>query len=149
MPGRNNSRRWGLAAAFSVRSERTARFSTPAWSTAMFMCACPAATRKPPAGAGSRLILPRSQRTADMRTRPALRAQGGAISGMVRAQGKEGAAQETAGGGYESRKFKFAERVNYAELHDFVVYIDQPSTEKLTPPAQPVQVLTTRRVSQK
>ena len=80
---------------------------------------------------------------------PALRAQAGAISGTVRAQGKEAVAQETAGAGYESRKFKFAERVNYAELHDFVVYIDQPSTEKPTPPAQPVQVLTTRRVSQK
>jgi plastocyanin len=68
---------------------------------------------------------------------------------MVRAQGKEGAAPEAAGGAYESRKFKFAERVNYAELRDFVVYIDQSSGEKVSPPAHPVQVITTRRVSQK
>ena len=72
----------------------------------------------------------------------------GTILGTVRAQGKEGAGQEATGGQYESRKFKFAERVNYAELRDFVVYIDQPGTDKPVPPAQPVQVVTTKKVSQ-
>lgn len=75
--------------------------------------------------------------------------QAGTISGTVRARGKEGVGTEATGGAYESRKFKFAERVNYAELRDFIVYIDQPSSEKLAPPAQAVQVITTRKVSQK
>jgi len=75
--------------------------------------------------------------------------QAGTISGLVRAQGKEGSEQDVASGKYESRKFKFAERINYADLHDFVVYIDQTPDQKPKPPAQPVQVITTKRVSQK
>src|SRR2546423_1385634 len=75
--------------------------------------------------------------------------QAGTITGVVRAQGKEGADLDVTSGKYESRKFKFAERINYAELHDFIIYIDQPATEKPKPPAQPVQVITTKRVSQK
>ena len=75
--------------------------------------------------------------------------QAGTITGLVRAQGKEGAEEDVANGKYESRKFKFAERINYAELHDFVVSIDQPPDQKPKPPAQPVQVITTKRVSQK
>ena len=51
----------------------------------------------------------------------------GSISGVVRAEGKEAPAADGAGGKYDSRKFKFAERVNYAELRDFVVYIDHPA----------------------
>lgn len=77
-----------------------------------------------------------------------LTANAGAIHGIVRAQGKTGADQELAGGKYDSRKFKFIARINYAELRDFVVYIDQPVAEKARPPAQPVQVIT-RRVTQR
>ncbi len=73
----------------------------------------------------------------------------GTVTGTVRAQGKEGADQEAGGGKYDSRKYKFAERINYAELHDFVVYIDQASGRPLVPPAKPVQVVTTKKVSQK
>jgi plastocyanin len=76
-------------------------------------------------------------------------AQAGTIRGTVRAQGKDGADQEAAGGKYDSRKFKFAERVNYADLHDFVVYIDQPGSAKPAPPEKPVQIITTKRVTQK
>ena len=54
----------------------------------------------------------------------------GTIKGSVRAQGKEGADQNAADGKYDSRKFKFAERVDYSALRDFVVYIDQPFAEK-------------------
>src|SRR2546426_9798583 len=72
----------------------------------------------------------------------------GTIKGIVRAQGKEGAEQSAADGKYESRKFKFAERVDYSAMRDFVVYIDQPLAEKPAPPANPVQVVT-RKVSQK
>jgi plastocyanin len=75
-------------------------------------------------------------------------AHAGTISGTVRAQGKEGADQDVTTGKYESRKFKFVERINYAELKDFVVYIDQPTGEKTAPPARPVQVVT-KRVTQK
>jgi plastocyanin len=47
----------------------------------------------------------------------------GTISGTVHAQGKEGANADGAGGGYASKKLKFAERINYDEIHPFVVYI--------------------------
>jgi len=73
----------------------------------------------------------------------------GTITGTVRAQGKEGADQELATRQYDSRKFKFVERINYAELHDFIVYLDQPFTNKTALPARPVQVITKKRVSQK
>jgi len=78
-----------------------------------------------------------------------LQTHAGTILGTVRAQGKEGADQDTTGGKYDSRKFKFIERINYAELKDFVVYIDQPPSEKPAPPSHPVQVITTKRVTQK
>ena len=50
--------------------------------------------------------------------------QAGSIVGTVRAQGKEGASEDLAAGKYDSRKFKFIERINYAEMRDFIVYID-------------------------
>ena len=73
----------------------------------------------------------------------------GTISGIVRAQGKEGADEGAAAGKYDSRKFKFAERVNYAELRDFVIHIDQPAPSKVVLPQQPVQVITTKKISQR
>jgi plastocyanin len=48
----------------------------------------------------------------------------GTISGFVRAQGKEGADGDAAGGSYASKKLKFAERINYDEIRPFVVYIE-------------------------
>jgi plastocyanin len=73
----------------------------------------------------------------------------GTITGIVRAQGKEGAAQDMASGKYDSRKFKFVERINYAELRDFVVYIDETPAQTPKPPAEPVQVVTTKKITQK
>lgn len=74
----------------------------------------------------------------------------GDIIGVVRADGKNTAEASAPGGGYESRKFKFAERVNYAELRDFVVFIDGPMENlPVTPPAKPATVETRRSVSQK
>lgn len=64
----------------------------------------------------------------------------GTISGTVRAKGRS--ELEEQGGKYDSRKFKFAEKVDYEEMRDFVVYIDQPPTEKVAPPAKPVEVVT-------
>jgi len=56
-----------------------------------------------------------------------LSATAGNITATVQAGGKAGA---NPGGGsdgkYDSRKFKFVERIDYKELHDFVVYIDGP-----------------------
>jgi plastocyanin len=71
----------------------------------------------------------------------------GNITGTVRAQGKEGAPSDVAGGKYGSRQFKFVERVNYEEMRDFVVYIDGPiGTNVAAPPSEPKQVITRRPV---
>src|ERR1041384_421150 len=72
------------------------------------------------------------------------------ISGIVRAEGKQSSDSDPSGGKYESRQFKFVERIDYAELHDFVVYIDGPmGTNTVAPPSQPKQVVTQKSVSQK
>jgi plastocyanin len=68
-------------------------------------------------------------------------ATAGTIKGTVRAEGKREAQQDIAGGKYESRRYKFLERVNYDELREFVVYIDQPLAEKPVPPEKPVEVV--------
>jgi plastocyanin len=76
-------------------------------------------------------------------------AAAGDIAGTVRAEGKPEVEQDSSGGKYDSRKFKFAERVNYSELRDFVVCIDGPVEGKpVEPPARPA-VVDTRRVTQK
>lgn len=65
----------------------------------------------------------------------------GTITGTVSARGKAGGDAGAGDGKYDSRKFKFAERVNYNQFRDFVVYIDQPLAEKTAPPAAPLQVV--------
>lgn len=74
---------------------------------------------------------------------------GGTITGTVRAEGKPGTDGDAAGGKYDSRKFKFAERVNYAEMRDFVVHLVGPVGTNNAPPAKPAQVVTTKRVAQR
>ena len=74
---------------------------------------------------------------------------GGTITGTVRAEGKTSADSDVAGGKYDSRKFKFAERINYAEMRDFVVHLVGPVGTNNAPPAQPAQVVTTKRVAQR
>jgi plastocyanin len=79
-------------------------------------------------------------------------ASAGTISGVVRAQGKPGAEADSGGNGgnYGSRQFKFVERVSYADMHDFVVYVEGPGPagQKVEPPQKPAQVVT-RRVTQR
>jgi plastocyanin len=75
-------------------------------------------------------------------------ASAGTITGSVRAHGKEGADSGASGGKYDSREFKFVERVNYEEMKDFIVYIDGPFTDK-TPIAPQTTQIVTRRVEQK
>jgi plastocyanin len=77
-----------------------------------------------------------------------LSAAGGTISGTVRAQGKAGAESDVNCGKYDSRQFKFVERVNYDQMRDFVVYIEGSVTAAVAPPEKPVQVVT-QRVLQK
>src|SRR5262249_47159979 len=77
-----------------------------------------------------------------------LHLQAGTITGTVHAQGKAGAEADVQCGKYDSRQFKFVERVNYAEMHDFVVYIEGDLGVKTAPPEKPAQVVT-RRVTQK
>jgi plastocyanin len=79
----------------------------------------------------------------------AIAANAGTISGMVRAQGKEGGEMEGGGGKYDSRKLKFAERVDYDGLRDFVVYIEGLAGTGQPAPREPARVITTRKISQK
>jgi len=72
----------------------------------------------------------------------------GTLVGTVRAEGKPGTDEAGSGGHYASHKYRFAERVDYTELHDFVVYLDGPVGGKPTPPAEPVSV-NTSRITQK
>ncbi len=64
----------------------------------------------------------------------------GTITGTVKARNGE----ETSGGGggaYASRRYKFVERVDYDQLKDFVVYIDQPFPgATFTPPKEPAVI---------
>jgi plastocyanin len=75
-------------------------------------------------------------------------AHAGTILGTVRAQGRTDVPAEDSGGAYASRKYKFAERVDYADMHDFVVYIKGPvGTNPAVVPSKPL-VVNTFRVTQ-
>ncbi len=78
-------------------------------------------------------------------------ADAGTITGRVHAEGKAGADQDANCGNYDDKALKFAEKIDYASLHDFVVYIDQDvGTNAVVAPDKPVQVVTTKKeVSQK
>jgi len=76
-------------------------------------------------------------------------AHAGTITGLVRAQGKEGANEAAGPGNYDSRKFKFAERIDYSEINEFVVYLEGIVGTNAAPPQKPVQVMTNRRINQK
>lgn len=69
----------------------------------------------------------------------------GTITGTVKAQGAP--LDETSGessGGYQSRRYKFAEKIDYDRLTDFVVYIDEPLAS-VTPPGTTSVAITTQR----
>src|SRR6187402_1978766 len=68
-------------------------------------------------------------------------ASAGAITGTVRAQGAEPAATGGGGGAYASRRYKFVERLDYDQLRDFVVSIDQAfPNATFTPPKEPAVI---------
>ena len=57
----------------------------------------------------------------------------GTITGTVTAQGPPAPAEAGGGGAYASRRYKFVEKIDYAALTDFVIYVDQ----LVAPPAGP------------
>jgi plastocyanin len=72
----------------------------------------------------------------------------GTIAGTVRAEGKPGTDTESQSGKYDSRQFKFVERVDYSSMHDFLVYIEGAVGTNPPVPSKPVQIVT-RRIAQK
>jgi plastocyanin len=76
-------------------------------------------------------------------------ADAGTIAGTVRAQGRTDGASEGGGGSYESRKYKFLQKIDYEAMRDFVVYIDGPAATNAHAPERPVQVITTRKITQR
>jgi len=80
----------------------------------------------------------------------AINVSAGTITGSVRAESKLGPTNDAAcGGAYDSRKYKFAERYNWSDVHDFVVYIEGPVGTNNVAPAKPVQVVTGKKVAQR
>lgn len=65
----------------------------------------------------------------------------GTIKGHVKAQARPEVVKDIEEGKYENRKYKFLERINYDELKDFVVYVDQPMLNSVQPPPKSVQVI--------
>jgi plastocyanin len=63
----------------------------------------------------------------------------GTIIGTVRAEGAPTASGSGGGDKYASRRYKFVERVDYAKLTDFVIYVDQVPAEP--PPAAKARVV--------
>ena len=57
-------------------------------------------------------------------------ASAGTITGTVRAEGRATPGEAGGGGQYDSRKYKFVERVDYERLRNFVVYLDGPVTNR-------------------
>lgn len=52
------------------------------------------------------------------------RASAGTIQGLVQAEGKAETSGDDGGGKYDSRKYKFVERVDYSRMRNFVVYLE-------------------------
>jgi len=71
----------------------------------------------------------------------------GTIRGVITAEGKAGGNESADSGKYDSRKLKFAQRINYAELRDFVVFIEGPTGYQPADTNQTVRV-DTKRVNQ-
>lgn len=70
-------------------------------------------------------------------------AAAGTLVGTVTARPKVEPVAEPGGGKYESRRYKFVEKIDYDALKEFVVFIDKVATNA-APPAKPVQIVTQR-----
>jgi plastocyanin len=70
----------------------------------------------------------------------------GGIVGTIRGVPPAAAAPAAPGGGaYESRRYKYVEKIDYDNLHDFVVYLDQPVAGANAAPPALATVTTTQR----
>ena len=75
----------------------------------------------------------------------------GTISGSVLAEGKTSPDANAAGGQYDSRKYKFVERVDYARLRNFVIHLEGPITNATTtmnPATNSAARVDTKRIKQ-
>jgi plastocyanin len=68
----------------------------------------------------------------------------GTITGHVSAQGKTNTDAAASDGAYASRKYKFVEKVDYAAMHDFVVYVEGSFGTNSAPLTNAATVTTTR-----
>ena len=68
----------------------------------------------------------------------------GTITGNVSAQGKTNADGSVGDGAYASRKYQFVEKMDYAAMHDFVVYVEGSFGTNGTASTNLEQVTTTR-----
>jgi plastocyanin len=68
----------------------------------------------------------------------------GTITGNVSAQGKTVGNDASAGGEYANRKYKFVEKMDYAAMHDFVVYLEGSFGTNSAPSTNAATVTTTR-----
>jgi plastocyanin len=71
-------------------------------------------------------------------------AAAGTIMGKVSAQGKTNMVAATSDGAYASRKYKFVEKMDYAAMHDFVVYVEGSFGTNSTTSTNLEEVATTR-----
>jgi plastocyanin len=69
----------------------------------------------------------------------------GNIVGTVRGAPPASPGAAAAAGAYESRRYKYVEKIDYDRLQDFVVYIDQPVAEANPTPPPRATVTTTQR----
>jgi plastocyanin len=76
-------------------------------------------------------------------------ASAGTIVGNVNAEGKAGAdgSGSATTGAYANRKYEFVQKVDYADMHDFVVFIDGPIVTNTAASSNVVSV-TTQRIAQ-
>ena len=69
----------------------------------------------------------------------------GTITGLISARGAPLPAEAGGGGGaYSSRRYKFAEKIDYDRLTDFVIYVDEPIANIAPASATPVAITTQR-----
>jgi plastocyanin len=68
----------------------------------------------------------------------------GTITGIVNARGAPEAAEAGGDGAYASRRYKFAEKMDYDHLTDFVIYVDETLAHVAPPGSTPVAVTTQR-----
>jgi plastocyanin len=72
----------------------------------------------------------------------------GTLCGTVKAQPKPELAETSSGGGkYDSRQFKFVEKIKYDQIKDFIVYIEGAMTNVTF--ATPSKEVVTEKVTQK